>query len=667
MNSKLIMTYYYKKNDKYDDGSKYSIFGITDKSDFSLFGGNDLTQIALKSLSNQRTNLKQYNLGKVEGMKEGYMSEDLLLFEKDPFNPQNEVKPFQAKNISDIYKTNTFKTELKKQAEDKISKQLKEKENILSELNYEMGTFKKYNIHLQDNLKDETLKDELKNKKEKELKSFAYELFNKEYEAQHKYLKGNSVELQKDFNKIDKKLEKWKTIKISDISDSSIIVNKYLPLQNKPIVLTDNFTFLNRPVLNELRDKNADIVKEIINYRNDKQDDLIMTNDNFNYKEFMAPPSFLNIQTPNTTLTHIPKLIETPKVVEIPPTPQTPQTPTKTQQNQTETIKQPDFNIIETPKTPEKFIKGHGKEYYNIMKEKYDELLKSKLLNKDDKKEIDEDLKILHENILINKNKKFDPKKLSDPIYKQYIDKGGEIEYLEGGKEKTFKIKGLTYYRNLINDRKDLTDLDISKLNNNEKALIDKQLRDKEKELIYSSDLYKDSPNYKDKYDEIVEKIKKVQAKITNMENDPDKYNMSLKKKLMIKSNRDMVKNNMKLTDLSQKVLSNFYKHIDEIPENKENILKNNYLKSINKNEEDLTDKERVKLDNTIGKKIDEIYEEHNKIKNDMYNHKYILTQDDLNFIYDKLDDESFNFIKNRLIDDKSLNEIKNRLNKNKK
>ena len=99
-----------------ESGKKYSIFGMPDKLDFSVLGGPTPYHVAIHSKGEEKRE-DTYNVGFIEGLKEGALSEHIVVFEKGVHGPKGGFIPsLQTSKISKAFDLQTIKSETRHQA-----------------------------------------------------------------------------------------------------------------------------------------------------------------------------------------------------------------------------------------------------------------------------------------------------------------------------------------------------------------------------------------------------------------------------------------------------------------------------------------------------------------------------------------------------------------------
>ena len=99
----------------WNQGRKYSIFGIPDIGNFSVaFGSSNPYQVALQNVNKNEEIKKTQNIAKVEGMKEGALSAPIIYYERDVRSQDGKFMPkVETKKITKIFEEPTVKINTK--------------------------------------------------------------------------------------------------------------------------------------------------------------------------------------------------------------------------------------------------------------------------------------------------------------------------------------------------------------------------------------------------------------------------------------------------------------------------------------------------------------------------------------------------------------------------
>jgi hypothetical protein len=114
-------------NKQWDNGKRYSIFGVPDIGDFSVaFGTWNPYDVAIKNVKQANDIKKAESIARVEGMKEGALSAPIVYFERDVRSTEGNFMPkVQTKNITKVFKEVNVKKETKNQTINALSDRLK--------------------------------------------------------------------------------------------------------------------------------------------------------------------------------------------------------------------------------------------------------------------------------------------------------------------------------------------------------------------------------------------------------------------------------------------------------------------------------------------------------------------------------------------------------------
>jgi hypothetical protein len=123
-----VYSMYTLLNDKqWENGKRYSIFGVPDIGDFSVaFGTWNPYDVAIKNVKQANDIKKAKSIARVEGMKEGALSAPIVYFERDVRSTEGNFMPkVQTKNITKVFNEVNVKKETKNQTINALSDRLK--------------------------------------------------------------------------------------------------------------------------------------------------------------------------------------------------------------------------------------------------------------------------------------------------------------------------------------------------------------------------------------------------------------------------------------------------------------------------------------------------------------------------------------------------------------
>jgi hypothetical protein len=114
-------------NKQWDNGKRYSIFGVPDIGDFSVaFGTWNPYDVAIKNVKQANDIKIAKSIARVEGMKEGALSAPIIYFERDVRSQEGNFMPkVQTKNITKVFKEEKVKKETKNQTINVLTDKLK--------------------------------------------------------------------------------------------------------------------------------------------------------------------------------------------------------------------------------------------------------------------------------------------------------------------------------------------------------------------------------------------------------------------------------------------------------------------------------------------------------------------------------------------------------------
>jgi hypothetical protein len=126
-------------NKQWDNGKRYSIFGVPDIGDFSVaFGTWNPYDVAIKNVKQANDIKKAEKISRVEGMKEGALSAPIVYYERDVRSTEgNFIPKVQTKNITKVFKEVNVKKETKNQTINALTNRLK---TVNDEYKSVMGT-----------------------------------------------------------------------------------------------------------------------------------------------------------------------------------------------------------------------------------------------------------------------------------------------------------------------------------------------------------------------------------------------------------------------------------------------------------------------------------------------------------------------------------------------